>query len=72
VTVKISCRQRGPLVVEFAPGELELIEPSGQPRELGDVRRVLLCRCGASKSRPYCDGSHHRVAFDVPPTPTQG
>jgi len=33
--------------------------------------RATLCRCGASKNKPYCDGSHHEVGFSAtgePPT----
>jgi CDGSH-type Zn-finger protein/uncharacterized Fe-S cluster protein YjdI len=33
--------------------------------------RATLCRCGASRNKPYCDGSHHEVGFSAsgePPT----
>jgi CDGSH-type Zn-finger protein len=27
---------------------------------------VALCRCGKSRTRPFCDGSHHLVHFRAP------
>ena len=34
--------------------------------------RVTLCRCGASKNKPYCDGSHHEVGFSASGEPPSG
>jgi CDGSH-type Zn-finger protein len=28
--------------------------------------RQLLCRCGASQNKPFCDGAHRRVQFQAP------
>jgi CDGSH-type Zn-finger protein/uncharacterized Fe-S cluster protein YjdI len=34
--------------------------------------RATLCRCGASKNKPYCDGSHHEAAFAATGEPASG
>jgi CDGSH-type Zn-finger protein len=26
---------------------------------------IALCRCGASTTKPFCDGTHSRVGFDA-------
>ena len=31
---------------------------------LYNVRGVALCRCGASKNKPFCDGSHNSINFN--------
>lgn len=34
--------------------------------------RATLCRCGASKNKPFCDGSHHEVQFAATGEPPTG
>ena len=48
----------GPLLVT---GALTLIAGSGRSAWRGD--NVALCRCGSSRNKPFCDGSHSRVGF---------
>lgn len=48
----------GPL---FMKGDLRLMSAEG--REVLRDTRVALCRCGASKNKPFCDNSHWEVRF---------
>jgi CDGSH-type Zn-finger protein len=42
-------------------GVLRLYHSDG--RVMADTASALLCRCGASANKPFCDGSHQRVGF---------
>jgi CDGSH-type Zn-finger protein len=48
----------GPLQIR---GNLEII--SGTGRVVARIEAARLCRCGASESKPFCDGSHARIGF---------
>jgi CDGSH-type Zn-finger protein len=57
-----SIREAGPYAFR---GQLEIEgEPVGY--------RATLCRCGASKNKPFCDGSHHEVGFSATGEPPSG
>ncbi|HEX2577708.1 MAG TPA: CDGSH iron-sulfur domain-containing protein [Aquihabitans sp.] len=65
----VTPRADGPIVVE---GPLRLTAADGTATT---VERVFLCRCGASATKPLCDGSHKRIGFradGVPPTSRGG
>ncbi|MSQ28889.1 MAG: hypothetical protein EXR68_00135 [Dehalococcoidia bacterium] len=49
----------GPLWVR---GGIEIVGTDGPPWEARN--RVTLCRCGASKTKPFCDRSHEDIHFD--------
>lgn len=42
-------------------GNLEIV--SGTGRTVNRVTQTWLCRCGQSKNKPYCDGSHKAAGF---------
>ena len=48
----VRVRENGPLAIH---GELVIDGVA--------CMRATLCRCGASKTKPYCDGSHHEAGF---------
>lgn len=54
----IMIRPDGPLV---ARGNVEILDAAGQIIYQG--ADVALCRCGASKNKPFCDGSHKETGF---------
>lgn len=58
----------GPVDVQPQPngslkvvGNLEIV--SGTGRTVNRVTQTWLCRCGQSKNKPYCDGSHKAAGF---------
>ena len=67
--VTIRCREDGPLVVELPPDgsvSLRVNDHAGRAFPLPTNKRaVALCRCGQTKSRPFCDGSHKACGFQA-------
>jgi CDGSH-type Zn-finger protein len=52
----------GPLVVR---GPFRLVDQDGAEIEV-DRETVALCRCGRSRIRPFCDGTHKLTRFSAP------
>ena len=58
--VEIKVRDDGPYKVT---GPVRLIDPEGGVFALPEGEAIVLCRCGQSQTKPFCDGSHTRVGF---------
>jgi hypothetical protein len=55
-TARITPTTDGPYEVD---GEATIVAPDGTV--IKETTKTYLCRCGASKSKPFCDGSHKRI-----------
>jgi CDGSH-type Zn-finger protein len=59
--ITIRLRENGPLVVV---GAIKIVDHQGQELALPAGKdTIALCRCGHSKSKPFCDGSHRQCGF---------
>jgi CDGSH-type Zn-finger protein len=60
--VVITPYRDGPLLVR---GPFTLQDQDGNVIDVGR-KTVALCRCGKSRMRPFCDGTHKIVKFRAP------
>lgn len=77
---KVMITKNGPY---FVSGNLPLAKEIIMPDENGDPiewvkgdkypqqEEYALCRCGQSKNKPYCDGTHAKIGFDGTETATR-
>lgn len=63
--LKITPYRNGPLGVS---GNVEIL--SGTGRTVDRTQATALCRCGGSKNKPYCDGTHKAIGFVAPAMPS--
>jgi CDGSH-type Zn-finger protein len=69
-STKITINSNGSLRID---GDFEILDKYGNNYGLGGRTVLSLCRCGNSKNKPFCDGSHkghfehEATAFDLPP-----
>ena len=56
---KIEVTPNGPLIVT---GTLEVIDTNGNAES--KTKKTAFCRCGGSSNKPYCDGTHSKIAFE--------
>ena len=58
VKLRIRLRRNGPLILQ---GPVRVVSEAGVV--LREAESMALCRCGASREMPFCDGSHRVTLF---------
>jgi CDGSH-type Zn-finger protein len=64
--VTITVKKNGPYRVEATDGaEIKLVDAEGKAFNLQGKTAFSLCRCGHSANKPFCDGTHGKIAFQA-------
>jgi len=68
--LKLTVARNGPLRIQGAremieSGELQIQWSDGVPVEPANLNAFTICRCGASASKPFCDGTHTKAGFEA-------
>ena len=56
---KITVLANGPYLVEGGV----VVDETGAAFPVEAGKPIALCRCGASKKKPFCDGTHVSIGF---------
>ncbi|MCW8986249.1 MAG: CDGSH iron-sulfur domain-containing protein, partial [Gammaproteobacteria bacterium] len=59
----IMVRPNGPLICK---GDSDITLQDEDARIIAKDKEFALCRCGLSKNKPFCDGSHKTMKEDMP------
>lgn len=60
--ILIRCRENGPLLVPATA--IKIVDHLGNAFAIPAGKdNIALCRCGQSKVKPFCDGSHKQCGF---------
>jgi CDGSH-type Zn-finger protein len=61
--IDVVATKNGPYLVTGDLTEFELRDGDGDLFNVTGKTRIFLCRCGASMTKPFCDGQHSKIGF---------
>ncbi len=75
--LRLKVMDDGALQLRGDLSQIRVVDGEGNAFDFGTRRTVLLCRCGQSQNKPFCDSSHDRIGFQSsirlnPTDPSQG
>jgi 3-phenylpropionate/trans-cinnamate dioxygenase ferredoxin subunit len=65
MAIEVVATKNGPYLLTGDLSQLELRDGDGNLYELSGKHRIFLCRCGASVTKPFCDGQHSKIGFEA-------
>ena len=60
--MKMTCLKNGPILINLEKPITVTDEAGNQGIKSGPI---ALCRCGMSRTKPFCDGHHKHVGFEA-------
>lgn len=75
--LRLKVMDDGALQLRGDLSQIRVVDGEGNAFDFGERRTVLLCRCGQSQNKPFCDSSHLSTGFTSsvrvnPNSPTRG
>lgn len=61
--LRLKVMDDGALQLRGDLSQIRVVDGEGNAFDFGERRTVLLCRCGQSQNKPFCDSSHERTDF---------
>jgi 3-phenylpropionate/trans-cinnamate dioxygenase ferredoxin subunit len=65
MAIELVATKNGPYLLTGDLSQVDLRDGDSNLYDLAGKKRVFLCRCGASTTKPYCDGRHTKIGFEA-------
>ena len=65
MALEVVATKNGPYLVTGDLGQLDLRDGDGNLFDVSGKSRIFLSRCGASTTKPFCDGQHSKIGFQA-------
>ena len=65
MAVEIVATRNGPYLITGDLSQVDLRDGEGNLYDFSGKSRIFLCRCGASTTKPFCDGQHSKIGFQA-------
>lgn len=65
MAIELVATKNGPYLLTGDLSQLTLRDGDGNLYDVAEKRRIFLCRCGASATKPFCDGQHNKIGFQA-------